>query len=76
MASLKYLFTAQRSDGSGDDVMAIRGNPKLVARAVRDMPSVRALLSKGNVSDVVFKGRVDEPMGMFAIIQARAKSRR
>jgi hypothetical protein len=72
--SLKHLFTAQLGDGSGDVVMAIQGDPMVVARAVQDMSSVRSVTSKGNVSDVVFKGRVDHPMGMFAIIKARAKN--
>lgn len=72
----RHLFTALNSDGSGDYVMAIQGNPKGVERAVRGMPSVRRCVRQGNVTHVIFKGKVYEPLGMFRIIQARIRSTR
>lgn len=74
---IKFLFSALNSDGSGDYVMAIKGDPRGVKRAAMGMASVRRVVpQRGNVTYVVFKGRLDEPLGMFRIIRARIRSTR
>jgi len=56
--------------------MKIDGNPEAVLRAVHGMPSVRRAYRIKRLTIVEFKGKLDNPMGMFDLIQRRARHRR